>query len=121
MKRTILHPEWGLSTCVEVDNLVFLGHHGGHTTREGRQLLTIEEQTEETFKNLKITLDTIGLTFDDIITLNVLLKDIKDFNGMHSVWAKWFPVEFPARTAMTSDFVDDICRIQVYGVAYRRP
>lgn len=119
MQRTVLNPDWGIATCVEVDRIVFLGHHGGHTVA-GRKLMTIEEQTEQTFQNLKSTLDKIGLTFEDIVTLNVLLRDIKDFHGMHSVWAKWFPKEFPARTAMTSDFVDAHCLIQVFGVAYRR-
>ncbi|PKO14008.1 MAG: hypothetical protein CVU39_16645 [Chloroflexi bacterium HGW-Chloroflexi-10] len=119
MQRTILNPEWGISTCVEVNGIVFIGHHGGHTVN-GRKLITIEEQTDNTFQNLKTTLEKIGLGFEDIVNLNVLLKDIKDFHGMHSVWAKWFPREFPARTCSTTAFVDDHCLIQVYGVAYRK-
>lgn len=118
MERTVLNPDWGIATCCEVDGLVFISHHGGHA-KNGQKLLTIEEQTEETFCNLKATLNTIGLGFSDIINLNVLLKDIEDFNGMHSVWAKWFPVDFPARTTLTTRFVDDHCLIQVYGVACR--
>ena len=118
MKRFVFNPDWGISTCVEADRFVFIAHHGGHTV-EGRKLLTIEEQTEQTFINLKDTLARIDLSFEDILVLDVLLKDIRDFNGMHSVWAKWFPQEFPARTTMTSDFVDDHCLIQVHGIAYR--
>jgi len=121
MKRTVLNPKWGISTCCEVDNIVFIGHHGGHTTKDGKKLLTIEEQTEETFHNLKVTLDTIGLTFDDIISVNVLLRTIKDFQGMHSVWQRWFVNKYPARTAFTTDFVDEHCLIQVNAVAYREP
>ena len=118
MQRTVLYPEWGISTCCEVDNIVFIGHHGGHT-RDGQKLWTIEEQTEETFRNLKATLDKIGLGFRDMVSMNVLLKDIKDFRGMHSVWVKWFPDEYPARTTSTTDFIDEHCLIQVNGVAYR--
>jgi 2-iminobutanoate/2-iminopropanoate deaminase len=118
MQRTILNPDWGISTCVEVNGSVFIGHHGGHTI-DGRKLFTIEEQTEVTFRNLKYTLDQMGLSFESIVNLNVLLRDIKDFHGMHSVWTKWFPREFPARTCSTTAFVDDHCLIQLYGVAYR--
>jgi len=118
MKRTVLNPDWGVSTCCEVDNLVFIGHHAGHT-KDGNKLFTIEEQTEETFRNLKTTLDTIDLTFGDIVSVNVLLRNISDFNGMHSIWQKWFPNEYPCRTTLTTDFVDAHCLIQVNAVAYR--
>ena len=120
MNRTVLHPDWNIATCCEVENLVFLSHHGG-LIRDGQELLTIEEQTEETFRNLQATLEAVGLRLEDVVMLNVLLKNIKDFDRMHAVWAKWFPREFPVRTTLTSDFVDDHCLIQMYGVAYRQP
>lgn len=119
MQRLVLNPNWSIATCVEADRFVFIGHHGGHTVN-GRKLMTIEEQTEQTFKNLGETLAQIGLGFEDIIVLDVLLRNITDFNGMHSVWVKWFPKEFPTRSTMTTDFYDAHCLIQVHGVAYRK-
>jgi 2-iminobutanoate/2-iminopropanoate deaminase len=47
----------------------------------------------------------------------VILRDIADFNAIHEVWKKIFPNEYPARTTITSNFVDNRCRIQIEGVA----
>lgn len=114
IKRVINHPDWRISDIVIHNDLVFIGHFGG-ISNNSKTLLTIEEQTEATLQGLSDCLSQEGLSMDCILQLNVALRNIEDFNGMHSVWKKWFPKEFPARMTHTSDFIHDKCLIQVYG------
>jgi 2-iminobutanoate/2-iminopropanoate deaminase len=114
IKRIVDHPDWGISDVVVYRDLFFIGHCAGHT-KNGVKLLTIEEQTGEIFENLTRRLDDYGLEMKNILQLTVLLKNINDFNGMHSVWKKYFPDEFPARATLTSDFIDGHCLIQIFG------
>ena len=115
-RRIVDHPDWGISTMVIRDGLAFIGHIGGHT-RGGKKLYSIEEQTEETLRNLEACLEANGMSMKSVLQLNVALRRMRDFNKMHSVWARFFPEEFPARMTHSSDFVDRHCLIQVYGVA----
>jgi 2-iminobutanoate/2-iminopropanoate deaminase len=115
-RRIIDHPDWGISTMVINGDLAYIGHFGGHT-KDGKKLRTIEEQTEETLRNLAACLEANGMSMESVLQLNVALRRMRDFNRMHSVWARWFPKEFPARMTHSSDFVDGHCLIQVYGVA----
>lgn len=58
---------------------------------------TIEEQTEQSLKNMGAILAEAGMTFDNVVKTTVLLADIKDFAAMNAVYATHFPNEKPAR------------------------
>ena len=118
MKRIILEPydTFDLSTFVIHGDHVHIGHFGGMYD-DGRPLDTIEEQTIQTFRNLEKALNEIGLTLKNLLKITVILKDISDFQGMHNGWRQIFDSDYPVRTTITSDFVDDHCLIQIEGVA----
>lgn len=60
---------------------------------------TIQEQTEQSIKNIQSILSEKGLTLDDVVKTTVLLKDINDFATMNEVYAKYFTGDCPARSA----------------------
>jgi len=67
--------------------------------------------------NIEQNLKTIGLGLKNLVKVTVILKDINDFSKMHDVWKKFFVNEYPVRTTITSNFVDDNCLIQMDGIA----
>lgn len=58
---------------------------------------TIEEQTEQSLKNMGAILTEAGMSFDNVVKTTVLLNDIKEFAAMNGVYATFFPNEKPAR------------------------
>ena len=59
----------------------------------------IEEETEQTIKNIARLLNSAGLGFENAVDVNVFLTDINDFSAMNAVYAKYFTSK-PARTCV---------------------
>lgn len=119
MKHIVLTPydTFDISTFVIHGDHVHIGHFGGMYDDDGEILQTIEEQTVQTFQNLDRALSKINLSLRNLLKVTVILKDISDFQGMHNGWKQVFSSNYPVRTTITSDFVDDHCLIQIEGVA----
>ena len=61
---------------------------------------TIEGQTRQIFHNIEEVLKAAGLTFQDVVRMEVFLKDLGDFQAMNGVYAERFPQNAkPARHA----------------------
>ncbi len=121
-ERIVIKPydTYDISTFVIHGDTVYIGHFAGSYDENGNKLMCIEEQTLQTFKNLERSLQQINLGLNNLLKVTVILRDIADFDAMHEVWKKVFPKERPARTTITSSFVDNHCRIQIDGIASLR-
>lgn len=108
---------YNISTFAIQGDIVYIGHFGGSYNEEGNKLLSAEEQTLQAFRNLEKALKEIDLQLDNLLKVTVILKDISDFDAMHKAWKQIFTKEYPTRTTITSNFVDDFCRVQIEGVA----
>lgn len=115
-----LHPETGFTHCtyVKAGNFIYTSYHGAIVDEEGQLLTDIESQTEYTFKELKKTLAHTDASFDDIIKTTVLIKNKEDFRKMVNIYRNQFKSDFPARTTIITDFLDDRILIQIDVVAY---
>jgi 2-iminobutanoate/2-iminopropanoate deaminase len=89
-------PVW--SQAVKAGHLVFVSGIVGIDPRTGALAgETIQEQTRQALTNCEEILDAAGATMDDIVEVCTLLTDPADFDGMNEEYAKWFPVDPPAR------------------------
>ena len=61
---------------------------------------TIEEQAEQSLKNIKAVLEAAGSGMDKVVKTTVFLKDMNDFAVMNGIYAKFFTEPFPARSAV---------------------
>ncbi len=111
------YDSYDVSTFVIQGDIVYIGHFGGSYDDEGNKLLSAEEQTIQTFRNLENALKEINLSLNNLLKVTVILKDIADFDAMHKAWKQIFTKEYPVRTTVTSNFVDDYCRVQIEGIA----
>ena len=57
----------------------------------------IQQQTRQSLINCQSVLTAAGATISDVVEVGVLLADPSDFTGMNEEWARWFPVDPPAR------------------------
>lgn len=70
----------------------------------------VQEQTAQCLKNIKTILENIDVPFDDIVKINVFLKDLADTAAVDAVYTTFFPdsaiaraaAYFPARTTIAA-------------------
>lgn len=59
----------------------------------------VKEQTGQCLKNIKAILESIDVPFDDIVKINIFLKDFSDIDAVNEVYTTFFPDAAIARTA----------------------
>lgn len=57
-------------------------------------------QAQRCFDNLGAVLAAAGLSFDDVVKVNVFLVSMDDFAAMNTVYARQFAEPYPARTTI---------------------
>ncbi|MBR4744655.1 MAG: RidA family protein [Oscillospiraceae bacterium] len=60
----------------------------------------ISSQTHQALKNVRAVLAEAGAGLEDVVRVNVYLKDIGDFAAMNQVYAEYFSDPCPARAAV---------------------
>ncbi len=87
------------SQGISTDSMVYTSGQLGMTP-EGVLPAAIEEQTENSLKNVKAILEAVGSSMDKVVKTTVFLADMNDFAAMNGIYAKYFSEPFPARSAV---------------------
>lgn len=102
------------ASCVVAGDYIFLSHHAGGLEQED-----IVYQMRKTFERMQGTLKSVDASLDDVVQINLYLKNIGDFRAAADVFREYFKNGVPARMSTTSQFVNDACLCQMDGVAYK--
>jgi 2-iminobutanoate/2-iminopropanoate deaminase len=89
------------SQAIRAGDFVFVS--GQLALRPGDKQISadsIEEQTEQVMANLRVILEAAGSGLDRIVKTTVYLRDLDDFQGMNSVYAKHVGDTPPARATI---------------------
>ena len=57
----------------------------------------VKEQTEQCLKNIKAIIESVDHVMEDVVKINIFLKNIEDIDAMDEAYAKFFPGGIPAR------------------------
>jgi len=104
----VVRPE-GLSTnplfspAVQSGNLLFLsGQLGTLPGMTPAQLVEggVQAEASQALENIRAILSTEGLVMEDLVKCTVFLADIADYAAVNEVYATFFPVDPPARSAL---------------------
>ena len=60
----------------------------------------IEAQAHQSLKNVQGLLESLGLTFANVIITTVFLDNMDDFATVNDIYAQYFVEPFPARSAV---------------------
>jgi 2-iminobutanoate/2-iminopropanoate deaminase len=101
--------------CVIAGDFIFLAHNAG-----GFESNDVVHQMEVCFERMAQTLGSVGAALDDMVQINLNLKNIDDFRSARDVFFKYFKNGFPARMASTTEFVDSACLCMPDGIAYKK-
>ena len=78
----------------------------------------IKVQTERVLENIKLILDDQELTFENVIKSTVFLTNLADFSGMNELYAKYFTVDFPARSTIQVAGLPKGANIEIEVIAH---
>ena len=103
-------------SCVIAGDFIYLAHHAGGFDKQD-----IVHQMKATFERMRDTLNSVGATINDMVQINLYLKNLNDdFDQAREVFYEYFDKNsFPARMTLTSDFLDADCLCMMDGVAYK--
>lgn len=57
----------------------------------------VKEQAEQCLKNIKAIIESVDHVMEDVVKVNVFLKNIEDIDAVNEVYATFFPGGVPAR------------------------
>ncbi len=77
-------------------------------------------ETEQSLKNLAAILEGAGLGLEDVVKTTVYLAEMKDFQAMNQVYARFFPSSPPARTTIAAAGLPRGARVEIDAVAVGR-
>jgi 2-iminobutanoate/2-iminopropanoate deaminase len=89
--------------AIRTGDLVFVTAQTGRNPENGQLEEGLEAQTQRMLANIDAILNAAGCTRADIVKVNLMLSDIKDFKAVDQIYATWLPdrgvAPLPTRTA----------------------
>ncbi|KAK3728142.1 hypothetical protein QZH41_019449, partial [Actinostola sp. cb2023] len=80
--------------------------------------LTVQQITKTVMDKLKDKITLLNSSLDDVILMQLFVKNMSDFSQVNSVYKCYFPVNPPARACVEVDLEED-CLIQFDCLLYR--
>ncbi len=80
----------------------------------------VEEQAEQSLKNLKAVLAGAGCTLKDVVKTTVFLTDMGAFAAVNAVYAKYFESECPARSAVQVGALPKGALVEIEAIAVKK-
>ena len=73
----------------------------------------VARQTNRVMENLKAIVEAAGSSLDRTLKATVYLKDMGDFAAMNEVYARYFPVNPPARSTIEAARLPRDVRVEI--------
>ena len=77
----------------------------------------IEEETEQTLKNISAILQAGGLSLENVVKTTVYLSDLNHFSRMNQVYEKYFSKTKPARACVQVVALPKGAKIEIDAIA----
>ena len=77
----------------------------------------ITSQTRQSLENLKAVTVAAGMTLENVLKVNVYMKDMEDFAAMNAVYAEYFASDCPARAAVEVARLPKDALVEIEAVA----
>ncbi|RJP58874.1 MAG: reactive intermediate/imine deaminase [Candidatus Auribacter fodinae] len=90
-------PAGPYSVAVKTGNLIFVS---GQIAPDATGDNPVSTQTERILSNLKILVESYGLTLGHVVKTTIFLTDINQFDTMNSIYSKYFRSNPPARSCV---------------------
>jgi len=87
------------SAGVKANGFLFLSGQVG-IDQDGNLANDFDLEVRQIFKNIEAVLSEQKLTFDNIVSVTVYLKDMRNFKGLNDIYKTYFNGYYPTRTCI---------------------
>ncbi len=105
------------SQAIRAGEFVFVSGQLGLKPDDSEITGSIEEQTEQIFKNLRAILQAAGTGLDRLVKTTVFLADLGDFAGMNEVYAQHVGAAPPARSTVEVAALPSGAKVEIDAIA----
>lgn len=108
------------SSATKAGPLVFVSGQIGALDDAGKPISTVEGQTRQLLRKMKIALDAAGASLSDVTKTTVFLVNVNDFAVMNQVYKEFFPKDPPARsTVIVAGLAKPEWLVEIEAIAYK--
>jgi 2-iminobutanoate/2-iminopropanoate deaminase len=116
--RKVIYPQAfrpGLpfSPGILVDGTLYISGQTGNDLATGKLPEEFEAEVRRTMDNIGLVLKEAGMSFDDVVSVQVYLTDMELFQRMNKVYATYFKNIRPTRTTVGISKLVGACRIEI--------
>jgi len=79
----------------------------------------ITTQTRRVIENIKAVLEAVGYTLSDVVSVNVFLRNLSDYDEFNQIYSKYFKEKPPARTTVEVSNLPKGVLIEMSFIAYK--
>ena len=105
------------SQALRYGDLVFVSGQLGLKPGDSAISGSIQEQTEQIFRNLDAILEEAGTGLDRIVKTTVFLTDLNNFQGMNEVYAQHVGEDRPARSTVEISALPSGALVEIEAIA----
>jgi 2-iminobutanoate/2-iminopropanoate deaminase len=87
------------STAVKANGFLFLSGQVG-IDQDGNLANDFDLEVRQIFKNIEAVLSEQKLTFDNIVSVTIYLKDMQNFKRLNDIYKTYFNGYYPTRTCI---------------------
>ncbi|MDI6764421.1 MAG: RidA family protein [Thermodesulfobacteriota bacterium] len=107
------------SQAIRAGNFIFLSGQIPIDPKTGELVKgDIRQQTQKVLENIRGVLESQGLGMQDVVKVNIFLKDMGNFNEMNEVYATYFSSSPPARSTVEVAKLPRNADIEIEAIAY---
>jgi 2-iminobutanoate/2-iminopropanoate deaminase len=125
-RRYIAHPQapdakpLPFSDAVLVGNTLYIAGHIGLDVKTGMAPEDAEQEARLVMDAIKKTVESAGLSMDDIVSMQIFCTDLKYYDTFNAVYKTYFHGDYPARAFVGTDKLLRNGKYEVMGIAIKR-
>jgi reactive intermediate/imine deaminase len=108
------------SDGVLVGNTLYIAGHIGLDSKTGMPPATAEDEARLAMDGVKKTVESAGLTMDDVVSIQIFCTDLKLYETFNSVYKTYFHGDYPARAYIGAANLLRGGRFEVTGIAIKK-
>lgn len=108
------------SQAIEVNNLIFVSGQLPIDSKNNIISSEIKEATKLCFENIENILIEAKVNLENVIKVNIFLKDLENFQAMNEVYATFFSEPYPARACVEVARLPKDSIIEIECIAYKK-
>lgn len=108
------------SEGVLVGNTLYIAGHIGLDAKTNMPPASAEEEARLVMDEIKQTVESAGLSMDDVVSIQVFCTDLKFYDTFNGVYRTYFHANYPARAFLGAANLLRGGRYEVMGIAVKR-